>query len=55
MTCHKDWFVNYRDKTNGAKIYLGDDRSHEIKSHSDVCVTLPSSHVKQIKTRMYVP
>jgi hypothetical protein len=54
MTCHKDWFVNYHEKTNGAKIYLGDDRCHEIKGHGDVCVTLPSGHVKQIKNVMYV-
>jgi hypothetical protein len=54
MTCHRDWFETYHEKTNGAKIYLGDDRCHEIKGYGDVCVTFPSGHVKQIKNVMYV-
>jgi hypothetical protein len=55
MTCHRYWFETYHEKTNGAKIYLGDDRCHEIKGYGDVCVTFPSGHVKQIKNVMYVP
>lgn len=54
MTCHKNRFVNYHKKPNGAKIYLGDDRCHEIKCYGGVCVTLPSGHVNQIKNVMYV-
>ena len=55
MACHKDQFVNYHDKTNGAKIHLGDDRCHEIKGYGDVFVTFPSGDMKQIKNIMYIP
>lgn len=28
MTCHRHWFETYHEKTNGAKIYLGDVLCH---------------------------
>ena len=31
MTCNKKWFTNFKEKHNGANIYLGDDRTHQIK------------------------
>jgi hypothetical protein len=54
MSCNKDWFENYHEKNNGANIYLGDDRSHQIKGYGDVYVTLPNGFVKHIQNVMYV-
>jgi hypothetical protein len=54
MACCRDWFETYHDKSNGAKIYLGDDRCHEKKGHGDVCVIFPNGHVKKIKNVIYV-
>ena len=28
MTCNKKWFTNFKEKQNGASIYLGDDHAH---------------------------
>jgi hypothetical protein len=55
MSCNKEWLENYHETNNGAKIYLGDDRSHQIKGYGDVCVTLTNGCVKQIQNVMYVP
>jgi hypothetical protein len=55
MSCNKDWFENYHETNNGANIYLGDDRSHQVKGYGDVPMTLPNGCVKQIHNVMYVP
>jgi hypothetical protein len=55
MTCNRDWFKTYHEKTNGVKIYLGGDEFHKIKGYGDVSVSFSNVHVKQIKNAMYVP
>jgi hypothetical protein len=56
MSCNRNWFDTYHENINDVhKIYLGDDRSHEIKGYGDLSVTLPTSEVKQIHNVMYVP
>jgi len=55
MSSNKEWLENYHKKNNGAKIYLGDHRSHQIKAYGDVCGTFTNGHVKQIQNVMYVP
>jgi hypothetical protein len=54
MSCNRNWFDTYHENSNGAHIYLGDDRYHEIKGHGYVFVTLPTDEVKQIHNVMYV-
>jgi hypothetical protein len=55
MSCNKDWFTNYHETDNGPNIYLGDDRSHQVKGYGDVSMTLPNGCVKEIQNIMYVP
>jgi hypothetical protein len=40
MSCNKDWFENYHETNNGANIYLGDDRSHQVKGYGDYAGSL---------------
>jgi hypothetical protein len=54
MTCNRNWFETYHENSNDAHIYLGDDRSHEIKGFGDVCMNLHTGEVKQIHNVMYV-
>jgi hypothetical protein len=46
MTCNRYWFKTYHEKINGAKIYLGDDRFHEMKGYNGVFINFPNVHVK---------
>jgi hypothetical protein len=55
MSCNRDWFETYHEINNGSNIYLGDDRSHQIKGYGDICVTFPNGQEKQIQNVMYVP
>jgi hypothetical protein len=56
MSCNRNWSDTYHENINDVhKIYLGDDRSHEIKWYGDVSMTLPTGEVKQIHNLMYVP
>ena len=55
MSCNKDWFENYSETNNGANIYLGDDRSHQIKGYGYLSVTLSNGFVKKIQNVTYVP
>jgi hypothetical protein len=41
INCYRDLFKTYHEKTNGPKIYLGDDRFHEIKGYGDVSINFP--------------
>jgi hypothetical protein len=55
MSCNRNWFDTCHENINDVhKIYLGDDRSHEIKGYGDVSVTLLTGEVKQIHNVMYV-
>ena len=40
MTCNKNWYANFKETQNGASIYLGDDRAHQIKGYRDIPMTL---------------
>ena len=42
MSCKRDWFDTYHEVNNGAHIYLGDNRSHEIKGYGDISVAMPN-------------
>ena len=55
MTCNKKWYINFKEKQNGANIYLGDDRAHQIKGYRDIPVTLPNGIVHHICNVVYVP
>ena len=55
MTCNKKWYTNFKEKQNGASIYLGDDRAHQIKGYRDIPVTLPNGTVRHIRNVVYVP
>jgi hypothetical protein len=48
MSCYMDWFETYHENKNGSNIYLGDDRTHQIKFYVYICVTFPTSQEKQI-------
>ena len=55
MSCNRNWFDSYCETNDGANIYLGDERSHQIKGYVDITVTLPNGSVKQIHNVMHVP
>jgi len=54
MTGNKNWFKDFKEINEGAQIYLGDDRSHQIKGCGKIYVILPNGNVKQIHNVMYV-
>ena len=54
MTYNRDWFLNYHERVADTKIYVDDDRCHEITIYGDVCINFPDGHVKQIKNFMCV-
>jgi hypothetical protein len=55
MTCNKKWYTNFKETQNGANIYLGDDRAHQIKGYKDILVTLSNGTVHHIHNVVYVP
>lgn len=55
MSCKRDWFDTYHEINNGGHIYLGDNRSHEIKGYGDISVMMPNGQEKQIQNVVYVP
>jgi hypothetical protein len=42
------WYANFKETQNGASIYLGDDRAHQIKGYGDIPVTLSNGTVRHI-------
>jgi len=55
MTGNKHWLAEFKKINEGAQIYLGDDRSHQIKGCWKVSVILFDGNIKQIYNVMYVP
>lgn len=55
MSCNKNWLKNFHEKDDGRKIYLGNNRSHDVKGCGYISVQLPNGHVKQLSNVMYVP
>ena len=55
MTCNKNWYANFKETHNGASIYLGDDRTHQIKGYRDIPLTLPNGTIRHIHNVVYVP
>jgi hypothetical protein len=54
-TCNKNWYANFKETQNGASIYLGDDRAHQIKGYGDIPVTLSNGTIRHIHNVVYVP
>ena len=54
MTGDKHWLEDFKQINEGAQIYLGDDRSHQIKGCGKVSIILPNGNIKQIYNVMYV-
>ena len=54
MTCNKNWYANFKETQNGASIYLGDNRAHQIKGYGDIPMTLPNGTVRHIRNVVYV-
>eukprot|EP00253_Pinus_taeda_P017652 PITA_17652 len=48
MTGNKHWMEDFKEINEGAQIYLGDDRSHQIKRCGKFFVILPDGNIKQI-------
>lgn len=46
MTGNKQWFEDFKEINDGAQIYLGDDRSHQIKGCGKNSVILPNGNVR---------
>ena len=42
MSCKSDWLDTYHEINNGGHIYLGDNRSHEIKGYGNISVMMPN-------------
>jgi hypothetical protein len=55
VTCNKNWYANFKETQNGASIYLGDDRAHQIKGYGDIPMTLSNGIVRHIRNVVYVP
>lgn len=55
MSCKIDWFDTYHEVNNGRHIYLGDNRSREIKGYGNISVMMPNGQGKQIQKVLYVP
>eukprot|EP00253_Pinus_taeda_P025231 PITA_25231 len=55
MMGNKQWFEYFKEINNGAQIYLGDDRSHQIKGCGKVFVILPNGTVRQIHNVVRTP
>ena len=55
MTRNIRWFEEFKEINNGAQIYLGDDRSDQIKGCRKIYVILPNGNVRYIHNVMYVP
>ena len=55
MSCHKIWLKNFQEKDDGRKIYLRDNRSHDVKGCGDISLQLPNDHVKKLSNVMHVP
>jgi hypothetical protein len=55
MTCNKNLYINFKERQNGATIYLGDDHAHQIKGCRDILVTLPNGTIRHIQKVVYVP
>lgn len=47
MSCKRDWFDTYHEVNNGGNIYLGGNRSHEIKGYDDISVMMPNGQEKR--------
>ena len=55
MTRNKHWLEDFKEINKGAQIYLGDDKSHQLKGCGKHSVILPNGNIKQIYNVMYVP
>jgi hypothetical protein len=55
MTCNKEWYDKYYEKSDGTHIYLGDDRSLKVQGYGIINVYLPNGQMRQIHNVMYVP
>jgi hypothetical protein len=55
MTCNKEWYDEYYEKTDGTHIYLGYNRSHKVQGYGVISVNLPNGELRQIHNVMYVP
>lgn len=54
MMGNKQWFKDFKEINGGAQIYLGDDRSDQIKGCGKISVILPNGTRRQIHNVMYV-
>ena len=54
MSFKRDRFDTYHEINKGLQIYLGDNRSHEIKRYGNISVMMPNGQEKQIQSVMYV-
>ena len=41
MSCNKDWYDEYYEKSDGTHIYLGDNSSHKVLGYGVISVNLP--------------
>lgn len=55
MTCNRHWFKIFEETTCRDNIYLGDDKSYQIKAYGDFMVMLNDGNIIYIKNVMYVP
>ena len=55
ISCNRNWYDEYYEKSNGTHIYLGDNRSHKVLGYGVISVNLPDGQFKQIHNVMYVP
>ena len=46
MSCNKYWYDEYYEKSDGAHIYLGDNRSHKVLGYGVISVNLLDGQFK---------
>ena len=46
MSCNRDWYDEYYEKSDGTHNYLGDNRSHKVLCYGVISVILPDGQFK---------
>lgn len=55
MTGNRHSFENFKENSNGANIYLVNDKGYQIKGYGNIPVVLPDVNIRCIQNVMYVP
>ena len=46
MSCNREWYDEYHENSDATHIYLGDNRSHEVRVYGVISVNIPDGQIK---------